>query len=227
VTNTTWKLRDSLSAGGAQQIYDFGLFGDRPLMADFSGSGVKTAAVVRGTRHNPSYDNALTWYIRQVPGSGLPDLIVKYGQVGDIPVVGDWDGDGVATIGVVRGNRWLLRNSNSTGTADIEFVFGDPGDIPMVGDWNADGVDSPGIVRGDRWMLKNAVAGGNAELDFTFAGDGVPVVGDWTGTGRERPGWFNEGTWRLRNSLTSGGADTTFVFGSAGDIPVVWGRTDG
>jgi hypothetical protein len=227
VTRTTWKLRDSLSAGAAQDTYDFGLLGDRPLMADFSGGGAKTSAMVRGTRHNPSYDDTLTWYIRQIPGSGLPDLVIRYGQVGDVPVVGDWDGDGVATIGVVRGNRWMLRNSNSAGPADIDFVFGQIGDIPVVGDWNADGVDSPGMVRGDRWLIRNSARGGPAEVDITFAGGGIPVAGDWTGTGQERPGWFDGGTWRLRNSLTSGGADTTFVFGAAGDVPVVWGRTDG
>lgn len=42
----------------------------------------------------------------------------------DLPVVGDWDGDGVMTVGVRRGDRFLLRNSNSGGVADVDFRFG-------------------------------------------------------------------------------------------------------
>jgi hypothetical protein len=218
-----WRLRNSLDAGASSASFTYGLPGDVPLMADFSGSGLLTAAVVRGARHDIEGDESLEWFIRQVPGTGLPDLVIGFGRLGDIPVVGDWNGDGVATIGVVRGNRWLLRNSNSAGRADIEFVFGADGDVPVVGDWTGDGVDSPGMVRGPRWMLRNSATGGNPEIDITFDGDGVPVTGDWTGDGRHRPGWFAAGTWSLRNNWTDGGADTTFDFGSSGDTPVVWG----
>ena len=48
--------------------------------------------------------------------SGAPHLDFVYGQPGDIPVVGDWNGSGRTFIGVVRGNRWLLRNSASPAT---------------------------------------------------------------------------------------------------------------
>ena len=226
VVGDAWSLRDSLTGGAAQDSFSYGLPGDTPLMADFSGSGIETPAVVRGVRHTVGGDNTLEWYIRQIPGTGLPDLVIRYGRLGDTPVVGDWDGDGVATIGVVRGNRWHLRNSNSPGPAEIEFTFGQAGDIPIVGDWNGDGMDSPGMVRGDRWLLRNTSTGGNPEIDITFAGSGAPVVGDWTGSGRDRPGWFDEGTWSLRNSWTSGNANTTFSFGDADGTPVVWGRIE-
>jgi hypothetical protein len=41
----------------------------------------------------------------------------RWGRAGDLPVVGDWDGDGTQTVGVVRpsrtgGNQFLLRNSD-------------------------------------------------------------------------------------------------------------------
>jgi hypothetical protein len=226
VTGTTWALRNSLAAGSADTSYEYGVTGDTPLMADWSGSGLKTSAMVRGARHAPSGDRALKWYIRQIAEEGLPELVIEFGQLGDIPVVGDWDGDGVATIGVVRGNTWMLRNTNAAGPADIEFTFGEPGDTPLVGDWNGDGVDSPGMVRGERFLLRNTPAGGAAEIDITVTGAGVPVAGDWLGDGRDRVGWFNAGTWSLRNSLTSGGPDTTFAFGDPGGRPVVWGRWD-
>lgn len=53
-----------------------------------------------------------------------PDLVVEYGKPGDIPVIGDRNGSGVHTVGVVRGNRWLLKNSNRSGSADHDFTLG-------------------------------------------------------------------------------------------------------
>ncbi|HSJ35917.1 MAG TPA: twin-arginine translocation signal domain-containing protein [Acidimicrobiia bacterium] len=223
ITGNTWKLRDTLTSGVPQSTYDYGQQGDVHLMADWTGAGIRTSAVVRGTRRGPAGDTALTWYVRQVEGEGRPDLVFEFGQAGDIPVVGDWNGDGVATPGVVRGNRWLLRNSNSTGPADMDFDFGQPGDSPVVGRWTDDGRARPGVVRGTTWMLRTT--DGGATASFEFGPGGVPVVGDWAGTGVDRPGWFADGgTWYLRNSLTPGAADETFQYGASGDVPVVWGR---
>lgn len=222
VSGTTWKLRDTLTSGLPQTTYQYGQNGDVMLMADWSGSGVATSAVVRGTRRGPAGDTALTWHVRQVEGEGMPDLVFEYGRAGDIPIVGDWDGDGVATPGVVRGNRWLLRNSNAAGSPDVEITFGDPGEIPVVGRWVDDGVDRIGTVAGNTWKLRRPDGSVNS---FDFGPGGVPVVGDWTGSGIDLPGWFADaGTWFLRYSLTSGEADETFEFGSTGDTPLVWGR---
>lgn len=220
VRGTEWRLRSQLS-GGSTTSYQYGQAGDVPLMADWSGSGVATSAVVRGTRRGPAGDTQLTWYVRMIEGAGDPDVVFRYGQAGDIPVAGDWDGDCVSTPGVVRGDRWLLRNSNSSGAPDIDIRFGQPGDIPVVGRWTEDGVSRPGVVRGTTWILRTSASG--AIVTFDFGPGGIPVVGDWTGSGVDRPGWFNNGTWHVRHSLTSGGADQTFSFGQAGDVPLVWG----
>lgn len=222
VSGTAWELRIVLTSGPATSTYQYGQTGDHPLMADWSGSGVATPAVVRGTRRGPAGDTALVWHIRQVEGSGQPDLVFEYGQAGDVPVVGDWDGDGVASPGVVRGNRWLLRNANSAGPADHDFTFGEAGDIPVVGRWTDDGRARAGMVRGDTWMLRTT--DGGALNTFDFGPGGVPVAGDWQGLGVDRPGWFEDGTWHLRHSLSGGPADETFQFGSAGGTPLVWGR---
>src|SRR5438067_2190393 len=68
------------------------------------------------------------WFLRSSSTSGAADIAFPYGAPGDLPIVGDWDGDGVDTVGVVRGSLFLLRNSNTAGTADIAFVYGDAGD---------------------------------------------------------------------------------------------------
>ena len=61
--------------------------------------------------------------------------------------MGDWNGNGVDTPGVIRGNTWYLRNSNTGGLADTVLQYGNAGDIPLVGDWNGDTRDSPGVAR--------------------------------------------------------------------------------
>jgi len=84
------------------------------------------------------------------------DVSFVYGNSDDIPVVGDWNGDGIDTPGVVRGGMWYLRNSNLPGDADVSFVYGNSDDIPVVGVWNGDGIDTPGVVRGGMWYLRSS-----------------------------------------------------------------------
>lgn len=224
-TGTTLQLRDVLTSGVPNTAFEFGIEGDVPLMADFSNSGVRTVGVVRGTRHGVGgTDDSLRWFIRQVEGPGDPDLVVEYGRAGDIPIIGDWNGNGVHTVGVVRDGRWLLRDRNSAGSADYDFTFGQPGDIPVVGDWNGDGRTGIGVVRGNRWLLRDALSSGPAQYDFEFTGDGTPVTGDWNGSGRTGVGWFSSGTWSIRSPLSSGPAQQTFEFGNGSGTPLTWGR---
>ncbi|MBK6315771.1 MAG: hypothetical protein IPF53_16125 [Blastocatellia bacterium] len=63
---------------------------------------------------------------------------LTYGPAGSVPIVGDWNGDGVDTVGVyITGTgTFFLRNSNSPGPADLAFTFGAGGGIPLSGDWN-------------------------------------------------------------------------------------------
>jgi hypothetical protein len=55
---------------------------------------------------------------------------------GDQPVMGDWNNDGVDTIGIYRGNTFYLRNENTNGFAELIFSLGIPGDMPIAGDWD-------------------------------------------------------------------------------------------
>jgi hypothetical protein len=227
VTLPSWNLRSGLSAGPATSSFDLGTPGDVPLAADWTGSGVATAAVVKGVRHGRVGDPYLTWHIRQVEGPGQPDLIINFGAPGDLPVAGDWTGKGWDTIGIFRDGLWLLRNRNSSGFADLSFTFGQEGDVPVVGDWNGDGVDGIGVVRGSTWMLRQTPSAGQPDIQFDFGTDGVPVVGDWNSNGVDTVGRFRSGTWELKDQFSGGQPDRTFSFGDAGGIPVVWGRIPG
>ena len=84
-------------------------------------------------------------------------------------MVGDWDGNGTVTPGIVRGTTWYLRNANSGGAANIAFAYGRSTDRPVVGDWDGNGTVTPGIVRGTTWFLRKPNTGGPADISLTYA----------------------------------------------------------
>ncbi len=162
-------------------------------------------------------------YLRNTNDTGIADNQFFYGTANDVPLAGDWNGDGVDTIGIYRNGTFFLRNSNSSGFADLQFPFGAAGDIPLVGDWDGDGVDTVGIARGTQIFLRNSNTAGNAEIQFFYgtAGD-TYITGDWDGDGKDTIGAFRPSTGfvYLRNSNSDGFADTQFFYGIAGDRPV-------
>ena len=66
-----------------------------------------------------------------------------------MPVVGDFNGDGIDEIGVYRGGVFYL-DSNGNGKLDGQdavIQLGEAGDVPVVGDWDGDGRDEVGVYR--------------------------------------------------------------------------------
>jgi hypothetical protein len=61
-----------------------------------------------------------------------------FGGAGATPVVGDWNNDGIDSIGIYvpSTGTWFLRNTNSPGPGDLVFAYGPPGATPFTGDWN-------------------------------------------------------------------------------------------
>ncbi len=210
----TWFLRNSLSTGPADIIFNFGASTDVPLMCDWDGNGSKTPGVFRNG----------TWFLRNSNTTGGFDIALSYGAAGDTPICGDWNGDGVDTVGVVRGSTWFLRNSNTTGGFDIAFTYGAAGDLPVVGDWDGNGTDTPGILRSGTWYLRNSNSTGPSDLAFSYGvppGD-KPIVGDWNTDAVDTAGVTRGNLWYLRNSNTTGVADISFQYGAPGDIMLVW-----
>ena len=74
-------------------------------------------------------------------------MVVEYGQPGDLPVVGDWTGDGISKLGVYRNGTFYLDTNNNhvLDAADKVIELGRPGDKPVAGDWDGDGVDKVGV----------------------------------------------------------------------------------
>ena len=128
----------------------------------------------------------------------LIDHVFQYGSEDDVPVAGDWNGDGVTNIGVFRDGAWYL-DADGDGrwsAGDVYLELGQKGDVPVVGDWNGDGTAELGVYRSGTWHLDT---NGDRLLDardkvfrLGQAGD-VPVVGDWNGDGVDEIGVYRPG----------------------------------
>jgi hypothetical protein len=139
-------LRNSNTQGNADISYYFGNPGDIPLAGDFNGDGCDTVSLYRPSEAR--------FYVIDKLGSGDQGLGAAtndylFGDAGDIPFAGDFDGDGVDTFGLYRTSTGSLyyRNTHTQGIADYDFYYGNPGDRFMSGDWIADGVSTPGVFR--------------------------------------------------------------------------------
>ena len=146
----------------------------------------------------------------------------RWGRKGDIPVVGDWDGDGTQTVGVVRpsaarnSNQLLLRNSDGR---VANFWYGTKGDRLVMGDWDGNGTWTPAAVRAGVWSIRSTNTTGVAEevVGFGRAGDNY-LAGDWDGDGDFTPGVQRNGTFLLRNTGGTGPAERSFRFGRPSDL---------
>jgi hypothetical protein len=85
----------------------------------------------------------------------LIDHVFHYGAPADVPVAGDWNGDGIRQIGVFRDGQWNLDldGDGRFTDADATVAFGQAGDVPVIGDFNGDGVDEIGVYRAGQWIL--------------------------------------------------------------------------
>jgi hypothetical protein len=148
------------------------------------------------------------------------------------PLAGDWNGDGVVTIGLFDPDSWTfyLKNSNTSGTPDITFALGDPTKsyLAVAGDWDGDGVTTIGLYDVDAsvFYLRNSNSSGFADATIAFGTPGfLPIAGDWTRGGSDTIGVYDPSgsVFYLRNTNTSGTADVTVPYGvpGAGWLPVV------
>ncbi len=161
-----------------------------------------------------------------------------YGNPGDVPIVGDWDCDGVATPGMFRPSDGYvyLSNANRAQVADVAFYFGDPADVPLAGDFDGDGCDTVSVYRPATGMvyvvnrLGSADQGlGAADLAYPFGDPSdAPFTGDFDGDGVDTVGLHRRSTGLvyLRQSHGAGAADLAYVFGNGGDR-LVAGDWDG
>ena len=166
--------------------------------------------------------------LRDSNTTGPADHIITFGQVGDAPVTGDWNGSGIDSVGIFRPStgQFFLQVTRKI----IVVNFGQAGDIPVAGDWDGNGIDTPGVFNPatGQWQLTNGINGQNVSnsfppVNFTFTlgqnGD-LPMVGDWDGNGIDGVGVFRNSTFNLSNGFQGTIDIKPFVFGGPGVRPL-------
>jgi hypothetical protein len=178
-----------------------------------------------------------TWYLRNEDSAGAPDAgQFAYGLPNWKGVVGDWNGDGTVTVGVVDPlgtfATWYLRNENSPGgpdaTGGVPFAFGLVNWIPIAGDWTGSGHTGIGMFdpTTNTFYLENNPGSGKVDFQFQYGAPGwIPVAGDWNHSGHAGIGMIDPTTmtWYLRSEVGAGAPDAAppFAYGALGWRPVV------
>ena len=152
------------------------------------------------------------WYVLKA-GQGI---IQQLGQDGDIPVAGDYDGDGKADLAVYRPSSgvWFIERSSDS-TLQTQEWGGSSYAVPVPGDYDGDGKTDLAVFRpaeGNWYMLRSTA--GFTGIHFGLPTDKV-IPGDYDGDGKMDPAVYRDGTWYLFQS-TAG--FTGIQFGAPTDI---------
>ena len=154
---------------GVDVAISFGQAGDVPVVGNWNGStdGKSKIGVFRNGTWYLDYPGTGSWVGCGAPSVITQDACLTFGQTGDVPVVGNWNGsvDGKSKIGVFRNGTWYLDypgtgswvgcGAPSVITQDACLTFGQTGDVPVVGNWNGsvDGKSKIGVFRNGTWYL--------------------------------------------------------------------------
>jgi len=164
-----------------------------------------------------------TFYLRNAGYPSVPPTTIDWGISTDLPVTGDWDGNGLTDVGVFRPSTHIFYLKNGTTTA---VNWGISTDLPVTGDWDGDGLANVGVFRPSThtFYLKN---GTTTAVNWGISTD-LPVTGDWDGDGMTEVGVFRPSnhTFYLRNTGYPGVPATAINWGLSTDLPVT-GDWDG
>lgn len=218
------------SSDSTVQYYAWGLDGDTAVARDYDGDGITDVATYRlGT----TAGSTSVWYIRQ--STTGTTRIVNFGTTAatannlDVPIPGDYDGDGKFDVAVYRAgtlsptNTFIVQRSSDsviTYTPFGNFVS----DYILPGDYDGDGKFDYAVARTGAnatspmvWWILQSSNGQTRTQTFGITSD-FPVQGDYDGDARTDLAVYRVGA-------TAGAANNFWVFNSLSNTATTrqWG----
>lgn len=202
-----------------------------PISGDFNGDDLDTVCVVdladmsfliADENDSDEFEVLGT----KISITGIPEVE----ELGDglplqIPVAGDWNGDGTDGIGVyyIEENTFYLRYTPDSGPVElmIELAtsagFPEPA-YPLAGDFDGDGVDELGLFDHLNQIayLTTSLTSPTVAMSFSLSGSSA-ITGDFNGDGIDTLAGFDGTTneFTILASNTEGATTTTEQFGYA------------
>lgn len=232
-TQNLWYIK---TATGTNTTNSFGYSGTIPVTGDFDADGI-TDYGCYDPDGIPGTTEPGSWFVML---SYVGFVEFTFGYKGTVPVIGDFDGDGVDDVGLydadglpgkaLPGSWYIVTSSEGFRTEQ----FGYAGTVPVVGDFDGDGTEDigcydadgiPGAAEPGTWYAMMSSNGFQTKV-FGYSGT-VPVVGDFDGDRIDDigcydasgiPGVVEPGSWYF---MTSANGFYTETFGYAGTAPVV------
>jgi DNA-binding beta-propeller fold protein YncE len=101
-------------------------------------------------------------------------VAAQFGATGDVPVSGDFNGDGRSDLAVFRPASGFWYVARPTGIPSQNFdatQFGASGDTAAAADYDDDGKTDIAVYRGGNWLIRQSGSGSLLQTSFGIATD--------------------------------------------------------
>jgi hypothetical protein len=236
------------SATNTFRMEQVGQDGDDPtVVGDYTGDGKADPAVYREGTNSGEFSY---WHYKASSGPLVGQFVAThFGQNGDFPAPGDYDGDGKNDFCVQRsagGGYAVYYIHKGTGGADVQVPdedraiwFGRPSDLIVPGDWDGDGKTDIATIHSNggqiEWQYHSSLtdSGNGFSPNFIWGSStsDFAVPGDYDGDGKLDAAVFRPNADPDQNyfyviSSQNGSPITPFAeWGSGDDYPVANANT--